>query len=93
MNLLKKIVKKIKDGFTEAQLRVKLEAYINGQVAKHHNDIVNFELWMAQAIREGNYDRAFQYFDNIKSRKEYIERLNEFKAYLLSEVKDGEDDN
>lgn len=93
MNLLKKIVKKIKDGFTEAQLRVKLEAFVNGQAAKHHNDIVTFELWTAQAIREGSYDRAFQYFESIRSHKERIEKLNEFKAYLLSEVKDEEDDN
>lgn len=93
MNLLKKMIKKIKDGFTEAQLRVKLEAYVNGQVAKHHNDITDSELRIAQAIREGNYDRAFQYFESIRFHKERIEKLNEFKAYLLSEVKDEEDDN
>ena len=93
MNLLKKIVKKIKDGFTEAQLRVKLEAYINGQIARHDNDIIDFELRIAQAIRDGSYDRAFQYFESIRLHKKYIEKLKEFKAYLLSEVKDEEDDN
>lgn len=93
MNILKKIVKKIKDGFTEAQLRVKLESYINVQIAEHNDDITDFELYMEKAIREGNYSHAFSYFENIKSHKKHIENINEFKAYLLSEVKDERDED
>ena len=90
MNLLKKIIQTAKDAIDGVRLTTKLKLFIKSKKSDEELEIVKLQEQLEQKIRANYLCNAFDTFIELQNRKEYIRRLEEFQAYLLSEVKEDE---
>lgn len=90
MNLLKKIIQTAKDAIDGVRLTTKIKLFIKSKKSDKELEIVNLQEQLEQEIRADYLCNAFNTFIELQNRKKYIQRLEEFQAYLLSEVKEDE---
>lgn len=90
MNLLKKIIQTAKDTIDSIKMATKLKLFIRGKKSDEELEIIKLQECMEDQIRTDRLSGAFSTFLELQSRKNYIKNLEEFQAYLLSEVKEDE---
>lgn len=90
MNLLKKIIQTAKDAIDGVRLTTKIKLFIKSKKSDKELEIVNLQEQLEQEIRADYLSNAFNTFIELQNKKKYIQRLEEFQTYLLSEVKEDE---
>lgn len=90
MNLLKKIIQTAKDAIDGVRLTTKLKLFIKSKKSDEELEIIRLQEQLEREIRADCLCNAFNIFIELQNRKECIQRLEEFQAYLLSEVKEDE---
>lgn len=90
MNLLKKIIQTAKDAIDSVKMTTKLKLFIRSEKSREEYEIVRLQERIEKQIREDCLQDAFRIFLGLQNRKDYIKSLEEFQAYLLSEVKEDE---
>ena len=90
MNLLKKIIQTAKDAIDSVKMTTKLKLFVRSEKSREEYEIVRLQERIEKQIREDCLQGAFRIFLELQNRKNYIKSLEEFQAYLLSEVKEDE---
>lgn len=93
MNILQKLIKKVKDGLTYIQLKSKVNAYVDREIADCKLDIVETEECFEKYLKEGNIHEAYHAYGYILTKQERIAELERFRNKLLTGEENEEDDN
>lgn len=91
MNLIQKLVKKIKDTIDETILKRKLNIYVEKEILDSEGNLINIKESLEDNIKNGLFNFAFMKFKRIQELNEHIEDLKKFREYVLNEKYYDED--